>query len=126
MSDLYKSPMRAILERRTAESRMEVWDLAAIIEKEEQACAERIEAQIRPILVKEFRRVAKRYKVKEVIFGNGTCCVVWDKSRMLASKTSWRSDDPYGDFPKGLRRLAALCDSVASTYPTEDLTEADL
>lgn len=116
-----ESPMRKILERVTHEARAEVPDLEAIIEKEELACAERIEAQIRPILVKEFRRVAKRYKVEKVIFGNGTCCVVWDEKRALADGWEGR-----GAFPQGLHRLVALCDAVASTYPTYDLTVEDL
>lgn len=116
-----ESPMRKILERVTHEARAEVPDLEAIIKKEEEACAERIEARIRPILVKEFRRVAKRYKVEKVLFGNGTCCLVWDKDSFVVS--NWHGLER---FPKGLRRLAALCDSVASTYPTEDLTSEDL
>jgi hypothetical protein len=115
-----ESPMRKILERVTHEARAEVPDLEAIIEKEEQACAERIEAQIRPILVKEFRRVAKRYKVERVIFGNGTCLVVWDDKKWLAEY------HPREEWPKGLRRLVALCESVASTYPTFDITHEDL
>ncbi len=79
-----ESHMRKILERVTHKARAEVPDLEAIIEKEELACDERIEAQIRPILVKEFRRVAKRYKVEKVIFGNGTCLVVWDDKKWVA------------------------------------------
>lgn len=117
----FDSPMKAILERRTGQARCEVPDFAAIIEEEERLCAERIEAKIRPILVKEFRRVAKRYKVEKVIFGNGTCCIVWGNDRALAE--NWHGHDR---FPKGLRRLVALCDSVASSYPTDDLTQADL
>ena len=116
-----ESPMRQILKDVTAAARAEVPDLEAIIEKEEQACAERIEAQIRPILVKEFRRVAKRYKVEKIIFGNGTCLVVWDEERALAE--NWHGLDR---FPKGLRRLVSLCDSIASTYPTYDITAEDL
>jgi len=115
-----ESPMRKILERVTYEARAEVPDLETIIEKEELACAERIEAQIRPLLVKEFRRVARRYKVEKVMFGNGTCCVVWDDKKWVAEY------HPGEEWPKGLRRLVALCESVASTYPTYDLTVEDL
>jgi hypothetical protein len=115
-----ESPMRKILEKTTASAREEVPDLQALIEKEELACAERIEAQIRPILVKEFRRVYKRYNVERVIFGNGTCLVVWDDKQ-------WLGEAHLGEeWPKGLRRLVALCESVASTYPTDDITVEDL
>lgn len=115
-----ESPMRKILEYVTFNARGHVPDLEAIIEREEIACAERIEAQIRPILVKEFRRVAKRYKVEKVIFGNGTCLVVWDDKKWVAEY------HPGEEWPKGLRRLVALCESVASTYPTYDITAEDL
>lgn len=116
-----ESPMRRIFADVTKGARSEVPDLTQIIEEEELRCRERVESRIRPILVKEFRRVVKRYKVEKVIFGNGTCLVVWDNDR--ASAENW---DGLDRFPKGLRRLVALCDSVASTYPPEDLTKEDL
>jgi hypothetical protein len=110
-----KSPMQDILARQTAHARAakEAAQITAIIEEEESACAARIDARIRPILVKEFRRVAKRYGVKEVIFGNGTCLIV----RVAATHLGSNSEE----LPKGLHRLAYLCDAVASSYPTEDL-----
>lgn len=119
------TPMRFILERAQGRARSflrqqkSTADLAAIIEEEEKACAERIEARIRPLLVKEFRRVARRYGVKEVLFGNRTCLIVREHTRHL-----------YGELndttPLGLRRLAAMCDAVTYSYPTSDLTEKDL
>jgi hypothetical protein len=96
-------------------------ELSDIICEEERLCAERIEARIRPILVKEFRRVAKRYRVEKIIFGNGTCAVVWDGDRALADNY-----DGVAQFPKGLRRLVSLCDAVASRYPVDDITKEDL
>jgi hypothetical protein len=112
--------MQAIMHRHATESLESVPDVAAIIEKEELACAERIEAQVRPILVKEFRRVAKRYKVEKVIFGNGTCLILWDDKKWLGES------HVEGEWPPGLRRFVALCESVASTYPPSDITQEDL
>jgi len=119
------SPMRGILERAQGRARSflaeqaSVVNLAAIIEEEERLCAARVESRIRPLLVKEFRRVARRYRVKEVLFGNGTCLIVRETEQHLPNELN-------DTLPLGLKRLAAMCDAVAYSYPTDDLTEKDL
>jgi hypothetical protein len=114
-----ESPMRDILARRTKAARAECEEIRDIIEKEELACAERIEKQVRPILVKEFKRVAKRYALRGVRFGNGTCLIMSDEGVFLID--AWDNV-----LPKGLDKLQALCDAICSTYPTDDITTEDL
>lgn len=99
----------------------EVEDLAVIIAAEEARCRTRINNHIRHILVKEFRRVAKKYQVRKVIFGNGTCLIQWRQFNSLTGPTL-----SGVDLPLGLQRLGKLCHYVADTYPPEDITEADL
>lgn len=104
-----------ILANRTREARNECQDIRDIIEKEEIDCWERIDKQIRPIIVKEFRRVAAKYGLTGIRFGNGTCLIMSNKGDFLI-------DAFIQVNPKGLDRLRALCDCICFKYPTEDIT----
>ena len=96
-------------------------DIRRIMGEEETACAERVATAVRPILVKEFRRVAKRYNVSRVLFGNGTCAITYNQKICLGS-----SVQDCDALPPGLHPLIALCDLVAGCYPVDDLGPDDL
>lgn len=115
-----KSQMQRILRSWSEVAQAEAPELQAIIEMEEAACRVRIYTRIRPLLLKEFKRVYRRYKVEKVLFGNGTCAIIFNKQSKLA-EGNWEDK-----WPKGLRKLAAMCDSIASTYPSDDITSENV
>lgn len=90
--------------------------LERIVRAEEDELHRRVERRVRPVLVAAFKKAqAREPRLKRVIFGNGTCLVVWGGERQLVD--AWRQH-----MPRALHRLRDLCCELCSLgYTTEDI-----
>lgn len=96
-------------------------EIDTIIEEEEAACSARVDARIRPVLLREFRLVAKTHKITRVGFINGACLIQREGEETIDTVYSCKED-----VPDDLWQFASMCDKVADQYPTSDITPADL
>jgi len=93
--------------------------IEAIIEREEAAMQERVEAQVRPLIQASFDRLHAKYPdFERIIFGNGTCLFVFKEGSRYDTVLE---SNGMERLPRAFHSLLSMCQAISFDYPTDDI-----